>query len=98
MTTRSKSIKKQLKAIKYSLGFLVLTFIGVMALFVRTQTLSSPAVQTPKEMPPQNADWRCPGNAWVQCNAVDESMGVSCEKEYITWAIESCAGFQGVVN
>lgn len=99
MSTHATSIKKQMRAIRYALGFLTLGAIIVVILFIRAQTLTSPPLESrAQNTTQQDTSWQCPGNAWVQCDDILESSGVSCEKEYIMWALESCSGFQGVVN
>lgn len=100
MSKQSKSIPKQLTIIKYSLGGLVLALILIVILFFRAEALRSPSSETlPSEQKnQQNKAWICPGNAWIQCDSIQEATGTSCEKEYIIWARESCEGFQGVVQ
>ncbi|MDP4011054.1 MAG: hypothetical protein Q8P72_02380 [Candidatus Roizmanbacteria bacterium] len=41
--------------------------------------------------------WTCPSNGWIDCMPmVVKSRAYQCEKEFISWAENTCPGFEGV--
>lgn len=82
--------------IKYILGLGLLLIIIVIVLFFRSTTVVAPQEEEIDTTHLQKAidnDWRCPANAWVNCELNNESK--ECNEEYLKWALSQCPGFQG---
>lgn len=87
---------KKYDRIKYILGLGLLLIVIVVVLFFRSNTVVAPQEEAPDTAELQKAidnDWRCPANAWVNCEPNNESK--ECNKEYLEWALAQCPGFQG---
>lgn len=89
-------IIKKYDRIKYILGLLLLLIIIIIVLFFRSKEVVAPQEEvTDNDALKQaiNNDWRCPANAWVNCEPNNESK--ECNDEYLKWALSQCEGFQG---
>lgn len=91
-----RRIHKKYLSNKYALGFFLLLAVILFVLFFRSKTVVAPQEEITDTDMMQKAihnDWRCPANAWVNCEPGSESK--ECDKEYLEWAVLQCEGFQG---
>lgn len=88
--------KKRYDRIKYILGLLFFCIVIIVVLFFRSKTVVAPQDEVTSTDATQKAidnDWRCPANAWVNCEPGSDTK--ECDKEYLEWALSQCEGFQG---
>lgn len=88
--------KKNYDRLKYILGFFFLCIVIVVVLFFRSNTVEAPqedVTDTNSLQKAINNDWRCPANAWINCEPNNDSK--ECNEEYLKWALSECEGFQG---
>ena len=91
-----RRIQKKYLSQKYALGLLLLLLVILFVLFFRSKAVIAPQKEVTDSDAMQKAidnDWRCPANAWVNCESKNQSK--ECTKEYLEWALSQCEGFQG---
>ncbi len=92
-----KKFKKQYLQPRYLIGSFLLLAALVTVLFFINRPVVAPQDEIEVPEPDQKTidnDWRCPANAWLNCEPSDEQND-ECDPEYIQWAQEQCEGFQG---